>query len=71
MINSKTLLNPQKLPPTEQAAYYHSLQVHLQAILWMNLSIDVLDPKEWGWKINGSTFIPSNDRFGSSTREPA
>jgi len=68
MINSKPLLDPQKLPPTEQVAYYHSLQVHL---LWMKLSIDILGPKEWGWKLNGSTFTPNNDRFGSSTKEPA
>jgi len=39
--------------------------------MWMKLSIGVLNPKEWGWKINGSTFTPNNDRFGSLTREPA
>jgi len=26
--------------------------------MWMKLSIDVLDTKEWDWKLNGSTFTP-------------
>ena len=56
MIASQTLLNSQKLPPTERAAYYHSLQVHLQVMMWMKLSIDVLDPRQRGWKLSGSIF---------------
>ena len=55
MIASKTMLDPQKLPPTEQAAYYHSLRVLLQVV---KLSIDILDPKQWGWKLNRSSFAP-------------
>ncbi len=31
--SSKSPLDPQKLPPTERAAYFHSLRVHLQIIL--------------------------------------
>jgi len=46
MIASKTMLDPQKLLPTEQAAYFHSLRVHLQIITWSKLSIDILHPKQ-------------------------
>ena len=31
--SSKASLDPQKLPPTERAAHYYSLQVHLQVII--------------------------------------
>ena len=33
-----TYLDPQKLQPTERAAYFHSLRVHLQIIVWKRLS---------------------------------
>ena len=58
MIASKTMLDPQKLPPTGRAAYFHSLRVHLQIIMWSKLSIDILDPKQWGWKLSGSIYAP-------------
>jgi len=32
-------LDPQKLPPTERAAYFHGLRAHLQIILWKTLAI--------------------------------
>jgi hypothetical protein len=40
---------PERLPPTENAAYFHSLRVHLQVLQWSMLSTDVVDPS-WGWK---------------------
>ena len=36
---SNTTLKPQNLPPSERAAYYHSLRVHLQVIQWKSLKI--------------------------------
>ena len=33
MVASAKNIDPQKLPPTARAAYYHSLRVHLQVIL--------------------------------------
>ena len=45
--SSKASLDPQKLPPTERAAHYHSLRVHLQVIIWKELSNNILDPKKW------------------------
>ena len=51
-------IDPQKLPPTERAAHYHSLRVHLQVIIWEKLTIDEFDPKQWGWKLNRNTLSP-------------
>ena len=56
--SSKASLDPQKLPPTERAAHYHSLRVHLQVIIWKELSNNIFDPKQWGWKLEGSVFTP-------------
>ena len=58
MISSKTSLDPQKLPPTERAAHFHSLRVHLQVILWRKLRNDELDHKHWGWKLKGTVLTP-------------
>lgn len=53
-------IDPQKLPPTEKTAYFHSLRVHLQVIIWSNLSGSdfTLDPKQWGWKVYRSVYMP-------------
>ena len=49
MISSpKYVLDPQKLPPIERAAYYHSLRVHCQVIFWIKLNVDALDHRLWG-----------------------
>ena len=52
-------LDPQKLPPTERAAYYHSLRVHLQIIVWKKLlnGHDDLNPQEWGWRLDRGVLI--------------
>ena len=54
--SSKASLDPQKLSPTERAAHFHSLRVHLQVIIWKKLSNNSLNPKQWGWKLEGSAF---------------
>ena len=46
-------LEPEKLPPSERASYYHSLRVHLQICQWKYLDIHVLQAEEWGWSIQG------------------
>ena len=56
--SSKASLDLQKLPPTERAAHYHSLRVHLQFIICKELSNNILDPKQWGWKLEESAFTP-------------
>ena len=51
-------IDPQKLPPTERVTHYHHLTVHLQAIMWKKLTSDDLDPKQWGWKLDGKVLSP-------------
>ena len=55
---SKKSIDPQKLPPTERAAYFHSLRVHLQVILWFKLTNNDLDPMQWGWKLADTVLTP-------------
>ena len=59
--NRSTSLHPQNLPPTERAAYFHSLRVHLQVVLWHKLTNNDLDPTQWGWKLSGNVLTPCND----------
>ena len=60
MISSNKAIDPQKLPPTERAAHFHSLRVHLQVMLWKKLIHEdlQLDPEQWGWKLDGSKLAP-------------
>ena len=51
-------LRPEKLPPTEQAAYFHVCRVHLQSVEWKTLSSDTHCPTEWGWKLEGNLLTP-------------
>ena len=51
-------LEPERLPSTERAAFFHSLRVHHQVILWRELSNKELDPLQWGWKLDGKILMP-------------
>ena len=55
---AKGEINPERLPPTEKAALYHTLRVHLQIMIWETLDNNVLDPLEWGWHLNSGTLEP-------------
>ena len=47
----KGVLEPERLPPTESAAYFHGLRVHLQTITWKTLDEEsLLLAEDWGWK---------------------
>lgn len=53
---AKGVVQPEKMPPTERAAFFHGLRVHLQVITWKLLNdINTLqiDPREWGWVREG------------------
>ena len=47
-------LEPERLPPTERAAFSHCLRVHHQVILWRELS----NTMQWGWKLDGKILMP-------------
>ena len=53
MVASAKNIDPQKFPPTARVAYYHTLRVylHMQVILWKELTTDSLDPLIWAWKL--------------------
>ena len=53
-------LTPQKLPPTERAAIYHSLRVHLQIIQWRNIGDEGfhLTATDWGWELREGKLAP-------------
>ena len=51
-------LVPGRLPPTEGAAKFHSLRVHLQIVVWKTMNTSTLRPEDWGWKKEGETFLP-------------
>ena len=55
---SKRAVDPQKPPPTERAAYFHSLRVHLKVMYWVKLANNYLDPTQWGWKLANSMLTP-------------
>ena len=50
--------NPERLPPTERAAFYYTLHVHLQMILWGTLDANFKDPLDWAWAFSHGTFKP-------------
>ena len=49
---------PERLPPTENSAYYHSLRVHEQLLVWKNLKNEAVDPKLWAWQLKGNKLWP-------------
>lgn len=53
-----TAIKPQSLPPTERAAYFHSLRVHLQVIEWKSLMRVTLPAVDWGWKLQHGMYEP-------------
>jgi len=55
---SNTVIKPQSLPPSESAAYYHSLRVHLQVIQWKSLMTSTIMPTDWGWKLVNNCYEP-------------
>jgi len=42
---------PEKMPPTERAAFYHSLRVHLQVMQWTALNTSITEAIDWARKI--------------------
>jgi hypothetical protein len=48
----------QSLPPTSNAARFHSLRVYLQCQYWLNKIIREMDPTAWGWTIRKENLFP-------------
>ncbi|MES9882369.1 MAG: hypothetical protein ABW185_15970 [Sedimenticola sp.] len=58
MMAKSNRVEPQRLPPTERAAHYHSLRVHVQVVRWVELNNDALMDDEWGWKEESGSLHP-------------
>ena len=55
--SSNVVVRPEKLPPTESAARYHALRVHLQVLQWAHPSMTI-EPEDWGWKKENQKYCP-------------
>lgn len=54
-LSIKSKANMASLPPTEDAARYHSYRVYHQVQTWLG---NTLDPEDWGWKRTAHGLIP-------------
>ena len=48
----------ERLPPSESAARFHAMRVHLQAVIWGTLGACVINPTDWGWKLQRNMLLP-------------
>ena len=57
---SNGMLEPEKMPPTQRAAYFHGLRAHLQIVTWKLL--DTADfqskPEDRGWQVKNGGLVP-------------
>ena len=58
MIARSHVLEPQRMPPTERAAYFHALRVYIQVRQWSDLNTESLDPCFGGWQRGEKTLEP-------------
>ena len=68
------VLTPEKLPPTERAAIYHSLRAHLQIIEWRNIGVEGfhLTATNWGLREGKlAPFMTNIDSFAATARSRA
>lgn len=57
-ISTSMNLHPENLPPTERALIFHAYRVHAQVAQWKSLSLDCLNPLEWGWSLKDGMMTP-------------
>ena len=57
---SKGVLQPEKMPPTNRAAFFHGLRAHHQIVIWKMLNDKnvILDPKDWCWFVSEDVISP-------------
>lgn len=51
---AKGKIDPDRLPPTENATTQHSLRVHLQVVVWKHLNTSLLEPIGRGWELDSN-----------------
>ena len=61
---NSSVLRQERLPPTERAAFQHSLRVHLQVMIWKSLNVVHMEP--CSWMVRGEwQIVPCHDRHGA------
>jgi hypothetical protein len=56
---------PERLPPTEDAAFFHCLRAYCQTMEWKMLQTGLMNAEEWGWKKVDGKYEPV-----TTAREP-
>ena len=68
---AKGKIDPDRLPPTEDATAQYSLRVHLQVVVWKHLDISILDPKGRGWELDSNKTQTKNAIWWYRARQPS
>lgn len=58
MATTNKSIKIESLPPSNGAAWQHSLRVYLQVMDWKHLEENHYNPSEWGWKLEGGRYHP-------------
>ena len=58
MASCSSALKPEKLPPSDRAAWFHVLRVYLQVPEWNRQMECTSNLQEWGWKLDDERFMP-------------
>ena len=69
MLAENWKFQPQDLPTTEKATFSHSLRVHIQVCIWSQLSLNCLNPCEWGWKMVNGILIQIKTDLDAATED--
>ncbi|KAK6175354.1 hypothetical protein SNE40_013838 [Patella caerulea] len=56
VMTSSSPIQVQSLPPTEDAAKYHSYRVYHQVQVWTNVATE-LNPEHWGWQLSNQKYV--------------
>ncbi len=62
---AKGKIDPDRLPPTDDATAQHSCRVHLQVAVWKHLDTSILDPKGRGWELDSNRKLRPKMLSGS------
>ena len=59
-IKSEGVLQPEKMPPINRAAFFHGLRAHHQIVIWkmVNDKNVILGKKAWGWFLSEDVISP-------------
>ena len=65
-LNRSSIVQVQTLPPTSDAAKFHSMRVYLQCQYWRGKTAEEMDPLKWGWTLKNEKLFPIE-----MTKQPA